>query len=70
MVRKPISGDSEQRERDSERSRKASQLSASGPEHEQKAQPTRRRDHDTPSNGGPEEESAHGALIREGIDSD
>jgi hypothetical protein len=67
MVRKPISGDSEQRERDSERSRKQSQLSASGNEHE-KPRPYRARE--TPSNGGPEEESAHGALVREGIDSD
>ena len=67
MVKKPISGDSEQRERDSERSRRASQLSASGIE-EQK--PSRPRARETPSNGGPEEESAHGALVREGIDSD
>ena len=67
MVKKPTSGDSEQRERDSARSRKASQLSASGSEPE-KARPSGARE--TPSNGGPEEESAHGALIREGIDSD
>ena len=67
MVRKPTSGDSEQRERDSERSRQASQLSASGHEHEK---PRSYRGRETPSNGGPEEESAHGALIREGIDSD
>jgi hypothetical protein len=68
MVRKPTSGDSEQRDRDSERSRKASQLSASTPENENKPRPYRARE--TPSNGGPEEESAHGALVREGIDSD
>ena len=68
MVRKPTSGDSEQRDRDSERSRKASQLSASGSEYIQKPRPSRGRE--TPSNGGPEEESAHGALMREGIDSD
>jgi hypothetical protein len=70
MVKKPISGDSEQRERDSERSRKASQLSASGLEerHEQNPRPQRARQ--TPSNGGPAEENAHGALVREGIDSD
>ena len=67
MVKKPISGDSEQRERDSERARRASQLSASGIE-ENKPSPSRARE--TPSNGGPEEESAHGALVREGIDSD
>jgi hypothetical protein len=73
MVKKPTSGDSEQRDRDSERSRKASQLSASGiaeqnPSKEKKARPKRARE--TPSNGGPAEESAHGALVREGIDSD
>lgn len=71
MVKKPTSGDSEQRDRDSERSRKASQLSAGGADFEQKNVSVRsRRDRDTPSNGGPEEESAHGALMREGIDSD
>ena len=68
MVRKPTSGDSEQRERDSERSRKASQLSASGGMSASAPRPARARS--TPSNGGPEEESAHGALVREGIDSD
>jgi hypothetical protein len=68
MVRKPISGDSEQRDRDSERARKASQLSAAGLEQVKESRPTRARA--TPSNGGPEEESAHGALMREGIDSD
>ena len=69
MVRKPTSGDSEQRERDSERSRRASQLSAGGAvESSNTPRPSRARQ--TPSNGGPEEESAHGALMREGIDSD
>lgn len=69
MVRKPTSGDSEQRDKDSERARKASQLSsAAGKEGHGRPQPSRA--HDTPSNGGPEEESAHGALMREGIDSD
>jgi hypothetical protein len=67
MVKKPTSGDSEQRERDSERARKASRLSASRID-ENKPRP--KRDRETPSNGGPDEESAHGALIREGIDSD
>jgi hypothetical protein len=68
MVRKPTSGDSEQRDRDSERARKASQLSAAGFEIDKQARPKGERE--TPSNVGPEEESAHGALIREGIDSD
>ena len=69
MIRKPTSGDSEQREHDSERSRRASQLSAAGGV-EQNNQPRPSRARHTPSNGGPEEESAHGALMREGIDSD
>ena len=69
MVKKPISGDSEPRERDSERSRRASLISSSTHEKpERKPRPHRARE--TPSNGGPEEESAHGALVREGIDSD
>jgi hypothetical protein len=69
MVRKPTSGDSEQREREAERARRASQISAAGGTgKEQRKQSPRGRP--TPSNGGPEEESAHGALIREGIDSD
>ena len=68
MIKKPTSGDREQRERDSERARRASQLSAISNVEEQKPRPSRARH--TPSNGGPEEESAHGALIREGIDSD
>ena len=59
MVRKPTSGDSEQRERDAKRAREASQLSAAGGLSEEK-----------PSNRVAEQESAHGALIREGIDSD
>jgi hypothetical protein len=69
MVKKPISGDSEQRERDSERSRRASQISPAGIE-ETPHKPRPYRGRETPSNGGPEEESAHGALPREGIESD
>ena len=69
MIRKPTSGDSEQREHDSERSRRASQLSAAGGIEQSNHQRASRARH-TPSNGGPEEESAHGALMREGIDSD
>lgn len=69
MVRKPTSGDSEQREREAERARRASQISAAGGKGE--AQKTRvLRGRHSPHNGGPDEESAHGALIREGIDSD
>ena len=69
MVKKPTSGDSEQRERDSERARRASQLSPSSTE-EIHNQPRPYRGRETPSNGGPAEESAHGALPREGIESD
>jgi hypothetical protein len=72
MVKKPTSGDSEQRERDSERARRASELAPSQHEHQDKSRskPRPYRARSTPSNGGPEEESAHGALPREGIDSD
>jgi hypothetical protein len=69
MVRKPTSGDSEQREREAERARRASQISAAG-DIAAENKPRVSRGRHTPSNGGPEEESAHGALIREGIDSD
>ena len=70
MVKKPVSGDSEQRERDSERSRRASQIAPSSHEETENKPRPPHRDRETPSNGGPEEESAHGALVREGIDSD
>lgn len=70
MVKKPTSGDSEQRDRDSERARKASQLSAGGADFQKQNTRVPSRGRETPSNGGPEEESAHGALMREGIDSD
>jgi hypothetical protein len=59
MIRKPTSGDSEQREHESERARKSSELSAGG---------SPRRGDSTPTHGSSEGESAHGALPRHGIE--
>ena len=70
MVRKPVSSDPEQREKDSHAARKQSQLAAAGGKESERRHPRPARARETPSNGGPEEESAHGALMREGIDSD
>ena len=59
MIRKPTSGDSEQREHEAERARKSSELSAGGlPE----------ANDSTPTHGSSEGESAHGALPRPGIE--
>jgi hypothetical protein len=60
MIRKPTSGDSEQREHESERARKSSELSAGG-----SARVTGIRG---PTHGGSDGESAHGALPRHGIE--
>ena len=74
MVRKPVSSDPEQREKDTAAARRQSKLGpadADAAEAEvERRHPRPARARETPSNGGPEEESAHGALMREGIDSD
>ena len=62
MVRKPVSGDSEQREREAERARKHSQLSAATPK------PERRHGSRRPMHGSSDGESAHGALPRKEIE--
>ena len=67
MIRKPISGDSEQREREAERARKHSQLSASAVATDDSEPRTAA---DVPAHGAVEGESAHGAIPRDGIDSD
>jgi hypothetical protein len=67
MIRKPTSGDSEQREHESARARKSSTLSAGGlPQ----ATPTRKLGASGPMHGGSDGESAHGALPRHGIEDD
>jgi hypothetical protein len=68
MIRKPTSGDSDQREREAERARKHSEISPAGgtSERTDKQEPGDRQ----PSHGGSEGESAHGAIPRRGIDSD
>ena len=59
MIRKPTSGDSEQREHEAERARRSSALSAGG-------LPKSSTTH--PEHGGADGESAHGALPRHGIE--
>ena len=60
MVRKPTSGDSEQRAHESERARKSSELSAGGSPSVS--------DNTGPTHGSSEGESAHGAIPRHGIE--
>jgi len=67
MIRKPTSGDSAQRQHESERARKASQLSAGGPDPRSFA-PEEPKDSRSPMHGSSEGESAHGALPRKGIE--
>lgn len=77
MIRKPTSGDSEQREREAERARKHSEISPAGdgqqsaPRKEREPGSTQKEPGRTrPAHGGSEGESAHGAIPRHGIDSD
>ena len=65
MIRKPTSGDSEQREREAARARKHSKLSAGGAatEHD-----TEHRKKKQPAHGLAAGESAHGALPRPTIE--
>jgi hypothetical protein len=65
MIRKPTSGDSEQRNHESERARKSSTLSAGG-----LPQASPSRSAAGPMHGGSDGESAHGALPRHGIEDD
>lgn len=67
MIRKPTSGDSEQRDQQSARARKSSTLSAGGlPQ----AKPSRKISATGPMHGSSDGESAHGALPRPGIEDD
>lgn len=68
MIRKPTSGDSEQREREADRARKHSELSPGGGKHE-RSDKQEQKDRQ-PAHGSSEGESAHGAIPRRGIDSD
>ena len=67
MVRKPVSGDSEQREHEAERARRQSQISAGGSLTENR-KPERRHGNRRPMHGSSDGESAHGALPRQGIE--
>jgi hypothetical protein len=69
MIRKPTSGDSEQRQHESERARQASTLSAGGMVTPQPANWQERRGSSRrPMHGSAEGESAHGAIPRQGIE--
>ena len=67
MIRKPTSGDSEQREHEAERARRASQLSAGGAGVTEERNEQRGSSRQ-PSHGSAEGESAHGAIPRRGIE--
>ena len=68
MIRKPTSGDSEQRNRDSERARKSSELHAGGASNHKNTTDQGDGSHNRPAHGSAEGESAHGALPRGGIE--
>lgn len=70
MIRKPTSGDSQQRDHEAERARKSSQLSAGGgnqaqPPIEEPVAPSH-----GPMHGSAKGESAHGAIPRKGIETE
>lgn len=68
MIRKPTSGDSDQREREAERARKHSKLSASGPVERAASKRTQQRAGNRTAHGAADGESAHGALPRQNIE--
>jgi len=70
MIRKPTSGDSEQRQREAERARKSSQLSAAGTDPIAILSRKNHESHETqrPMHGSSDGESAHGAIPRSGIE--
>ena len=69
MIRKPTSGDSEQREHEAERARKSSTLSAGGlPQAPATPKSTNHEYGSCPMHGSSAGESAHGALPRCGIE--
>lgn len=70
MVRKPTSGDSEQREHEAERARKSSQLSAGGAAFPRSGSDSNKESANStrPMHGSSDGESAHGAIPRQGID--
>lgn len=71
MIRKPTSGDSEQRDRDSARSRRQSELHAGASDTRSTRESTTDQgdgSRNRPAHGSAEGESAHGALPRDGIE--
>jgi hypothetical protein len=67
MIRKPTSGDSEQREHEAERARRSSTLSAGG-SLDTNSRTEKRHGSRRPAHGSSEGESAHGAIPRQGIE--
>lgn len=67
MIRKPTSGDSEQREHEAERARRSSTLSAGGAI-ESNSRSEKRQGTRSPAHGSSDGESAHGAIPRQGIE--
>jgi hypothetical protein len=70
MIRKPTSGDSEQRNHESERARKSSELAAGGSDQLDKITSKNEESHESsrPMYGSSDGESAHGAIPRRGIE--
>ena len=71
MIRKPTSGDPEQREHEAERARRSSQLSAGGDaENVDTLKKQNQQSHQSPrpAHGSSDGESAHGAIPRRGIE--
>ncbi|HUP88060.1 MAG TPA: hypothetical protein VM100_01795 [Longimicrobiales bacterium] len=68
MIRKPTSGDSEQRNHESERARKSSELHAGTPIQTPTKNTESKQSSSGPAHGSSDGESAHGALPRDGIE--
>jgi hypothetical protein len=70
MIRKPTSGDSEQRNHEAERARKSSELAAGGTDQLDKITTRNQESHQAsrPMHGSSDGESAHGAIPRRGIE--
>ena len=69
MIRKPTSGDSEQRNHEAERARKSSELAAAGTDQLEKFRSNKESDRPSrPMHGSSDGESAHGAIPRSGIE--
>lgn len=66
MIRKPTSGDSEQRNHEADKARRSSELHAASPNRNTPSNGN--GSHSRPSHGSSDGESAHGAIPRHGIE--